>query len=76
MLGYDALIVDVRDGDRVRHETRCPGCAAGFPRNAGPPVFPNQPSRTNYKTEGGYARAVERAFACDGCGEPLRELQS
>ena len=41
------------------------GVPSGFTLEG--PCIPLQPSRKKYKTEGGYARAVERAFACELC---------
>lgn len=64
----------VRDRSMGTVEKICPECLGASDRiEGGPPFWPDQPNRTNYKTESGYLREVKRRTSCDRCGESLTE---
>ena len=64
----DGVIVKTLAG---KHELRHPHCIGGDAVEGSGPVSVAHPNRSDYKTQGGYDRAVTRAYACAGCGEQL-----
>ena len=68
--------VIVRDRATGKVEKICPEClrSASDHIEGGPPFWPDQPNRTNYKVESGYLREAKRRTRCDRCRGSLKEV--